>query len=141
MSALVFIDQLTQQLIQAFPTYVVKAQEPPETNLKARTQWVATDSIEQGVDIADLGESVGIVVPVFIVTVMSVPATPAETRETLKRRLSVIQAAQRTCRTFVPENDALVMYIGESAVIGRDFYISTVQINVQYSLQAEGEPQ
>ena len=141
MSALVFIDQLTEQLVLAFPTYQVSAREPPETNLKPGTQWVATDSIEQGVDIADLGESVGIVVPVFITTVMSVPATPLETRATLARRLSVIQAAQRACRSFIPENDALVTYVCESAVIGGDLYVSTVQINIQYSLQAEGDPQ
>ena len=141
MSALRFIDELALQLTAAFPGYQVNAQEPPETKLDPRTMWIATDSIEQGVDIADLGETVGISVPVFITTVMSIPTTPAETKTTLARRLSIIQAAQRAARDFIPTNGALVLYVGEGAVIGNDVYVSAVQVNVQYQLEAEGEPQ
>ncbi len=139
-----FIQQLVLELQAKFVplNYTVEAREPVEGELIAKTDtrqiFVTTDGFEFPDGFADQGQSTRIITPVQIACVMKRPGKVSEFYSVLKRRLTIVQACQRTVKNYsVPST--LITFVGEQPNLIEGYYVSITQINVQFDLDAEEE--
>jgi len=137
-----FIDALVAELRASLPTYTVEAREPAEGELVANSAtkqiFVTREGIEPGEDIADLGLSTQVMVPVMVACVMQRPGTPALASAVLRRSLTIVQAIQRTMRDFAQTGEAtLLRFIQEQPQLIEGFYVSVSGVEVHFDLLAE----
>jgi hypothetical protein len=139
-----FIQRLDQELKAKFVPlkYTVEAREPIEGELiataDARQIFITSDGFEFPDPIADQGSSTRLIVPVQVACVMKRPRTVTEFFSVLKRRLTIVQACQRTVKNYgVPST--LVTFVGEQPNLIEGYYVSITQVNVQFDLDAEEE--
>ncbi|MFB9991225.1 hypothetical protein ACFFLM_04410 [Deinococcus oregonensis] len=141
MSVQAFITALKVELEASLPSYSVQAFEPIEGQLKVGTDskfiFITTEGIESPEGVADMGASTRIRVPVLVSCVMALPDNEVLAAKILRRRLVIIQACQRVVRDFDP--NVLVYLVQEQPSLIEGFYVSIVQLDVQYDLQAEEE--
>ena len=141
MSALAFLEVLVDELTRSQPTYTVHAREPDASELEPGQIWISNEGIEASEGVADLGRSSRVIVPFFVLSVMSPTTDDVQFRAVLRRRLSILQALTRAAEAFVPQNAALVLLAGETTEIRKDMFLSSVEVRVQYDLESTGEPQ
>ena len=138
-----YIDHLAAELRQTFPTLTVEQREPAEGELAAtedtRQIFLTTEGIELGEQIADQGLSTVVLVPVMASTVMPRPSNPLDAVRTLRRRLKLFQAVQRSIRTFPPAVDgaALLNIVQEQPNLIEGYYVSIVGIEITFDLATE----
>lgn len=137
-----YIDHLSAELVRSLPGLTVEAREPTEGELaagrEAKQIFVTTEGIEMGEQIADLGLSTVVRVPVMVACVMPRPSTPLYAAQTLRRRLQVMQAIQRANRTFCQDRtDCLLNIIQESPSLIEGFYVSITGIEIEFDLISE----
>lgn len=139
-----FIDHLTVELTRSVPGVKVEAREPAESELAANANikqiFITTEGIElpDGSQIADLGLSSVVSVPVMVACVMPRPATEEFAVQTLRRRLQVVQAVQRACRTFCEQQTGCVLnIISEQPNIVEGYFVSVTGIEVEFDLLTE----
>lgn len=151
-----FIDLLTAELQRSMPGYTVEAREPVEGELRADAEvkqiFITTEGIEPGEQVADLGESTQVMIPVLASCVMKRPnertgtgvldvaKTVIATAKTLRRRLTMVQAVQRTMRDFAQTGEpTFLRFIQEQPTLIEGFYVSITGVEVHFDLAAEEE--
>lgn len=139
-----FKDLLKQTLQVDLPTYTTQIREPWEGELAATNTvkqiWITREGFSNGEDIADLGQTTALSVPVFVSIVMQRPKTEAATRLTDQRAEDVIRACRKAVNIFNAthaESGALVNFMQEQSVIVEGFLVSVMHLDIEYDLGAE----
>lgn len=138
------IDALTTELVRVFGPrqYTVEAREPAEGELLAREDakqiFITTEGLEPGTDIADMGESTQVILPVMVACVMRRPGNVILAAQVLRRRLTLVQAVQRVMRDFnQAQTGAQLRFIQEQPTLIEGYFVSVTGLELEFDLDAE----
>lgn len=125
--------------------YVVEDREPIQGELKAtassKQMFVVTDGIQPAPeDNATGGESMRVVVPVFVLSVMRRPGDTALSGPLRRTRKGVQRALMRARLTVLATGpDAVITLLGEALGFEEGLLVSTSGAEVEFSLTAQEE--